>query len=135
MEMAKNGGTFNYVLLDKEYISRVYLRQVVSRLRPGYKLMSEGDCIKCIRDVIGLHPDFIITGVIFSDGVSFTEYRRLNCHIPLIVYTRDKNQVDKTEGLNVVHYALKPVSETEVELSLSHMEHYLNKQTQYSEQI
>lgn len=121
----ENGDGFNYALLDNEYISRVYLRQVVSRLRPDYKMISEGDCIQCIHDVIGLHPDFIITGVIFSDGISFTEYKKHNCRIPLIVYTRDKNQVNKADGLNVVHYALKPVSETEVELSLNHLEHYL----------
>lgn len=128
MNSDKNRCKYSYGLLDKEYISRVYLRQTVARLRPNYEMVSEGDCITCIHDVIGFHPDFIITGVVFSDGVALTEYRRLNCKIPLIVYTRDKHQVRKTDGLNVVHYALKPVSETEVELSLRNMEHYLEIQ-------
>lgn len=126
---------FRYVLLDKEYISRVYLRQAISRLRPDYEMVSEGDCITKIHDVIVLHPDFIITGAIFSDGEALSEYKRLNCRIPLIVYTRHRSQVDNTDGLNVVHYALKPVSETEVEVSLSRMERYLSGRIECNEKL
>lgn len=135
--MIKDGHSckFRYGLLDKEYISRIYLRQVISRLRPDYEMVSEGDCITNIHETIVHHPDFIITGAIFSDGVALMEYKRLNCRIPLIVYTRYRNQIDKTDGLNVVHYALKPVSETEVEMSLSRMEQYLNRRIEHNQNL
>lgn len=115
--------TFSYVLFDDEYLTTRYLERTVSRLRPGYSLIGATDSVRNIERIINTtHPDFIITGIRLSDGVSLHEYRRLNCTVPKVVFTAHSDYLSQLDGLNVVHCALKPVSEQEVERAVCNVE-------------
>lgn len=127
-QLTNNQKSLRYVILESEYITRLYLIETICRLRPSYILVSQSDSVADIDRIIRLHPDFIISDVLLSDGLSLSEFRRLQYICPIIIYARDNIYHMIAKMLNVVYFGLKPVSEQEVELSLHKVENALGMQ-------
>lgn len=116
-----------YVIFEDEPFTEFYIEQVVSRIRPRYRKVGCFGCAKMIEPVVEKHhPDFIISGVRLSDGLSIDEYRRIGCKIPKIIYTSYPSYLRQLQDLNVAHCSVKPVPEEVVELSLKKVESMLS---------
>lgn len=104
-----------YALFEEECVTRQFLKQTISRRRPCYKAAAESAYAADIAALISsAHPDFIITSIYLSDGMSLTEFKRIGCRLPIVIYTSYEEELAAAEGLNVVFSALKPVTEQEI---------------------
>lgn len=113
----------NYALLEDEYLTSQYLQATVNELRPAYRMCASGDSLCHIAHIIiNEHPDFIISGIHLSDGLTPAEYKRLECNLPTVFFTAYADCISQLEGLNVVHCALKPISKHEVEIAVQKIE-------------
>ncbi|MBD5194888.1 MAG: hypothetical protein HDS84_04330 [Bacteroidales bacterium] len=112
-----------YALLEDEYLTGRYLQATVSELRPAYMMCASGDSVKHIAHIIiNKRPDFIISGIRLSDGLTPAEFKRLGCNLPTVFFTAYADCIPQLEGLNVVHSALKPISKCEVEIAMEKIE-------------
>lgn len=112
-----------YALFEDEYLTTTYITNTVANLRPSYRLVATTDTVTKIEKLIKeTLPDFIISGIKLSDGLSITELKRINCPLPTVIYTGYANCLPLAEGLNVVHTALKPVPMQSIEISLQKVE-------------
>lgn len=117
----------NYALLEDEYLTSQYLQTTMSELRPAYRMCASGDSLKHIAHIIvNKHPDFIISGIRLSDGLTPAEYKRLGCNLPTVFFTAYADCIPQLEGLNVVHCALKPIPKREVEIAVEKIEALLS---------
>lgn len=124
--MHNNNLELGYALFEDEHLTTQYIKNTVSTLRPGYKMVAHTSSVGGIENIIkNSNPDFIISGLRLSDGLTVDELNRLQCQLPTIIFTGYSNYLPLTHGLNVVHTALKPVPAEKVELSLQKMENVL----------
>lgn len=116
-----------YLIFDDEPYTELYIEQMVRRLRPRYRKVGCCGCVKMIEPMVKKYnPDFIISGVRLSDGLSIDEYRRIGCKIPKIIYTAYPSYLHQLQDLNVVHCSVKPVPEGVVECSIQKVESVLS---------
>lgn len=116
-----------YVIFDDEPYTELYIEQIVRRIRPRYRKVGCCGCVKMIEPMVKkFHPDFIISGVRLSDGLSIDEYRRIGCKIPKIIYTAYPSYLHQLQDINVVYGSVKPVPEGVVEVSIIKVESALS---------
>lgn len=128
LHMNETENKYKYVLIEDEQISKMYFEHAISRLRPAYIMSGEASSVKDIESVLtDASPDFIISGIRLSDGLSVDEFKRINCQLPTVFITSYSNLLTATANLNVVHSALKPVAIEELEESLQKVEDFLNQ--------
>ncbi|MCM1004879.1 MAG: hypothetical protein NC402_01125 [Prevotella sp.] len=123
-----------YVIFDDEPYTTIYFDRTISRLRPEFQNAGCCGSVRMMKDTIcRCNPDFIISGVRLCDGVSIDEFHKIGCDKPKIIFTAYPSYFDKLHGLNVVHCAVKPVPESEVEASLLKVEKIISAQKQFQE--
>lgn len=121
-----NKKSLKYVLFEDERLSKMFIEQTISNLRPSYHMSGEASNVANIEQVLSrTRPDFIISGIRLSDGLSVDEYKRINCKLPTVFFTSYCDMLPRINGLNVVHTALKPVAVSEVEITLRKIEEVL----------
>ncbi len=115
--------TVNYILLEDESITTVSLQRVIGTLRPNSNLMAARESALPVRDLLnGKDVDLIITDACVADCYCFDMLKRIGCTKPLIVYTAYDKFRDNFNGLNMIDFALKPISAQQLEDSLSAFE-------------
>lgn len=121
--MNKKSTDIQYVLFEDEYITNLFIKRTIHELRPNYKLVAESGSIFDIPGIIAdYHPDFIISGIKLSNGLSIQAFRHSGSNIPIIFFTAYSQYLPSTFDLNVVHYALKPVSAKDIEKAILKIE-------------
>ncbi len=115
--------TVNYILLEDESITSLSLQRMISNLRPNYRLVAAKECALTVKDLLNDEGvDLIITDACVADCYCFDMLKGIGCRKPLIVYTAyDKFRKD-FKGLNMIDFALKPISAKQLEDSLSAFE-------------
>lgn len=112
--------TVNYILLEDESITSLSLQHTIGILRPDYRLVAAKECVGDVLDLLNDdRVDLIITDVCLADCFCFEVLRSIGCTKPLIVYTGYEQFRDSFHGLNLVDFALKPISPEQLEESLS----------------
>lgn len=111
--------TVRYILLEEEPITSLGLRRMISSLRPNYRLVAVGECAFPIKDLLNDNSvDLIISEACLADCYSFEVLKEIGCTKPIIVYTVYEKFHDSFKGLNIVYFALKPISAEQLEESL-----------------
>lgn len=117
----------SYSVFDREHVTVAFIKQILMELRPNYHIVSESDRVTNIEHIIKEKaPDFIISDISLSDGLSTSEFSRLGCRIPTVIFTADSELLPSIEGLNVVYCALKPISKENINISLLQLENKLH---------
>ncbi len=121
--MNRRSTDIRYVLFEDEYMTNLFIKRTVHELRPNYRLVAESGSIFDIPGIIATyHPDFIISGIKLSNGLSIQEFRHSSCHIPIIFFTAYSQYLPSVFDLNVTYCALKPVSATDIEKAIIKLE-------------
>ncbi len=116
--------TVNYILLEVESITSLSLQRMISTLRPNYKLLAAKEYALPVSELLNdSRVDLIITDACVADCYCFEMLKEIGCTKPLIVYTAYDKFRDNFKGLNMVDFALKPISLEQLEASLSAFEH------------
>ncbi len=115
--------TVNYILLEDESITSRSLQRMIGTLRPNYNLVAAKECALPVRELLNdKEVDLIITDACLADCYCFDMLKGIGCKKPLIVYTAYDKFRDKFKGLNMIDFALKPISAQQLEESLSAFE-------------
>ncbi len=115
--------TVNYILLEDESITSLSLQRMISHLRPNYRLVAAKKCALPVRNLLNdKDVDLIITDACLADCYCFDMLKSIGCTKPIIVYTAYDKFRDDFQGLNMVDFALKPISPMQLEESLSAFE-------------
>ncbi len=118
-----NQTTVNYILLEDESITSLSLQRMIGNLRPNYRLLAAKECALPVKDLLNDNSvDLIITDACVADCYCFDMLKEIGCTKPLIVYTAYDKFRDSFKGLNIVDFALKPISAEQLEESLSAFE-------------
>lgn len=103
--------SLKYAFFEDEEMTRIFIEDAIHKLRPGYcKITSSDSALQIGKLVSSSKPDFIISGVVLSDGVSIGHYRKNCAEVPLIFYTAYPHLLKKASDLNVIYSAAKPIS-------------------------
>ncbi len=115
--------TVNYILLEDESITSLSIQRMISNLRPNYRLVAAKECALPVRDLLNDEKvDLIITDACVADCYCFDMLKGIGCKKPIIVYTAYDKFREKFKGLNIIDFALKPISAQQLEESLSAFE-------------
>ncbi len=118
-----NQTTVNYILLEDESITSLSLQRMISTLRPNYRLVAAKKCGLPVSNLLNdKNVDLIITDACLADCYCFDMLKSIGCRKPLIVYTAYDKFRDNFQGLNMIDFALKPISAQQLEESLSAFE-------------
>lgn len=103
--------SLKYAFFEDEEMTRIFIEDAIHKFRPGYcKITGSDSALQIGRLVSASKPDFIISGVVLSDGVSISHYRKNCAAIPLIFYTAYPHLLEKAKDLNIIYSAAKPIS-------------------------
>lgn len=92
---------------------------MISSLRPNYRQVAVSECALPIKDLLNDNSvDLIISEACLADSYCFEVLREIGCTKPLIVYTAYEKFRDSFNGLNIIDFALKPISAEQLEESL-----------------
>lgn len=124
----------NYVIFDDERVTEIYLEQTISLLRPNYIKIAGCGSVANIRNTIEFyHPDFIISGIRLSDGISTDELKRIGCQLPIVIYTSYHSYLTDLYDLNIIHSGIKPIPTEDVAIAIDKIEKYMDNHFQHDE--
>ena len=112
-----------YILLEDEYYTAEDLKRMIRQMRPDYELVGQTDTADEARQLLRqTEADLVISDVQLSDNISLPVLRAEGRRLPVIVFTGYKEYAAQLQGINAVDFVLKPVSESDLNQSLSKYE-------------
>lgn len=110
--------TSKYVILEDAYYTALDIREIVRRLRPGYRLIGITDeTSEAVRMIVRYDADMMIANTTVSTGDSIRELQDASVSIPT-VFISDYSEVAeriREHNLNMVDFILKPVTLLDME--------------------
>jgi two-component system response regulator LytT len=107
------------LIIGNEYYSYKELEKTIQRLRPDYSLAGQTEDVVGAIDFLNSHTvDLIFTDVQLSDGLCMDVFQSTACKTPVIVTTAYREYATQLQGMNVIDFLLKPVSEIDVKKAL-----------------
>ncbi|OAV42574.1 LytTR family DNA-binding domain-containing protein [Lewinella sp. 4G2] len=111
-------------LIEDEPPALRRLQKLIAAARPGWAITHTADTIEATRHALATlpHPDVIFSDIHLADGLAFSIWETGEYAGNIIFTTAYDQYALRAFRVNSIDYLLKPISETELERSLSALE-------------
>ena len=122
-----------YIIIENEYYALKNLNDIISSLRPDYKMTFSCESVEDAIRYFKIHPneaDLIFMDIELVDGNCFEIFENVTIEIPVIFCTAYNQFAIDAFKHHSIDYLLKPLSETQVGQALEKFEkYYQNKKS------
>ena len=115
-----------YIIVEDELPAQELLRQLVEKIRPGWRLDA---CLDSVEEAVkwlkgNPHPDVAFFDIQLSDGLSFEVLEEVDIKSMLVFTTAYDEYAIRAFKANSIDYLLKPIKESELERAIAKYEDF-----------
>lgn len=126
--------TLNYIVIEDENLVARMLIEMITKLRPNYRLLQVIGSVNESVSYFDNNPDtdaLIFMDIALSDGKCFDIFERCTINNPIIFTTSHDEWAIKAFKVNSIDYLLKPVEEDELLQAIMKYESHVSMRTNH----
>ncbi len=111
----------NIIIIEDEPITAEDLREIISQINPGARVVKILSSVKEAILYLNTHPmpDLIFSDIQLGDGLSFEIYQQVDIKVPIVFCTAYDEYALTAFRTNGIHYILKPFNEVMIQEALA----------------
>lgn len=121
--------TLTYIILENAYYIALDIREVMKRLRPGYRLAAIAETAgEAIAMILRDSPDLLIADTTAGDGDTMKILKESGVDIPVVFISEYRHLAKRADAFTTADFILKPATPAELQEALFRIEKKMNQQ-------